>query len=242
MKRQRVKIIMPENKKIVFTDHLEELRNRILKSVGVVVLCSCVSMVFAKKIIEYLIIPIDKLVFIAPQEAFITNIVVALWSGLFFAAPFVFFQIWKFISLGLNANEEKYVLAYGPVSFVLFVLGVCFGYFVIVPVGLKFLLGFSSDTIVPMITLSKYISFIGLLTLNFGIVFELPIAIIFLTKIGIVTPEILINKRRHAVVLLFVAAAIFTPPDVISQALMAFPLIFLFEIGIICSKAVCKKR
>lgn len=106
----------------------------------------------------------------------------------------------------------------------------------IVPIGIKFLLGFATDIVVPMITISKYVSFVGSLTLAFGAVFQLPLAILFLTKIGVVTPQFLSNKRKHAVVFIFIAAATLTPPDVITQSLMALPLLLLYELGVIFSK------
>ena len=233
---------MSENKEASFVSHLDELRTRIIRSFSAILICAVLALAFSKKIIALLTIPIDKLVFIEPQEAFVTNVVVALWSGVFLAAPFVFFQIWKFISSGLNNDEKRYIASYGPLSFILFITGACFGYFVILPVGLKFLLGFSSDSIVPMITLNKYISFVCMITINFGIAFELPITIVFLTKAGLVTPEFLISKRKHAIVIIFIASAILTPPDIITQCMMALPLIGLLDIGIYFSKMVYKNR
>jgi len=145
-------------------------------------------------------------------------------------------------SVGLREGEKRVVFLYGPISFIVFMVGAIFGFCVIVPIGLKFLISFSSPNVIPMITLSKYISFVAMLTLNFGIVFELPIILIILTKLGIANPEFLASKRRYAFVLLFVLAAIVTPPDIVTQVLMAMPLVILFEIGIICSKSVYKKK
>ena len=233
---------MEDNKELSFTEHLEEFRTRLIKAIIFIIIGTCISFSFAKSLIELLIEPIGTVVFIAPQEAFVANILAALLGGILFSSPFVFYQIWKFISAGLSEKEKKHVFTYGPISFLLFIVGASFGYFIIIPISLKFLLGFQSETLVPMITLSKYISFVGMLTLSFAIAFQLPIAMLFLTKLGIVAPDTLINKRKFAIVLLFIAAALFTPPDIVTQCLMALPLLFLYEIGIICSKIAAKNK
>jgi len=223
-------------KKLTLTEHLEELRGSIVKSVISILICSCLIYSYINALLPFLIKPVGKLVFIAPQEAFIANIKIAFFGGLFLASPFVIYQIWKFVSAGLEKNEKKYVLMFGPVSFIFFVLGAGFGYFIIIPIGINFLLGFATDFVTPMITISKYISFVGALTFAFGAIFQLPLVSLFLTKIGVVTPAFLSSKRRHAIVFIFIAAALLTPPDAITQCLMAVPLIVLYEIGIILSK------
>lgn len=223
-------------KKLALTEHLEEFRGSIVKSAISILICSCLIYSYINTLLPFLIKPVGKLVFIAPQEAFIANIKIAFFGGLFLASPFVIYQIWKFVSAGLEKNEKKYALMFGPVSFIFFVLGAGFGYFVIIPIGINFLLGFATDFVTPMITISKYISFVGALTFAFGAIFQLPLVSLFLTKIGVVTPAFLSSKRRHAIVFIFIAAALITPPDVITQCLMAVPLIVLYEIGIILSK------
>jgi sec-independent protein translocase protein TatC len=230
----------PENA-LTFTQHLDELRSRIIKSVISVVVCSCVVYYFVDFFLSIFTKPVGQLVFIAPQEAFVTNIKIALIGGLFLSSPFLLFQVWRFVSAGLKKNEKKYTLIFGPLSFIQFLLGVVFVYFVILPIGMKFLLGFASDQVVPMITISKYISFVGTLMLCFGLIFELPLVILFLSKIGLVNPTFLVSKRKHAIVIVFIGAAIVTPPDVITQVLMAFPLLILYEVGIVFSKFAYKK-
>ena len=227
---------------VTLTRHLEELRERVLKSVLAVVISAFVVYGFVDKIYESLVVPVGRLVFIAPQEAFVTRIKIAFFGGLFLALPILLYQIWKFISVGLKRSEIKYTLLFGPLSFIFFTVGAIFGYALIVPIGIKFLLGFATDEIVPMISMSKYISFVAMLTMAFGMVFELPLASLFLTKIGVVTPRFLSQKRKHAIVVIFIAAAVLTPPDVITQTLMAVPLLILYEIGIIFSKIVHKPR
>ncbi len=130
------------DKRVTLFEHLEELRSRIIKSIIFIIIASCIAYNFIKVIIPHVVKPAGRLVFIAPQEAFITNIKIALFGGLFLSSPFILYQIWQFISAGLHKNEIKYTLLFGPLSLVFFLLGVSFGYFIIVPIGIKFLLSF----------------------------------------------------------------------------------------------------
>lgn len=232
---------MDNDKPLALTQHLKELRTRIIKSIFFTIFFSLVVYHYKHYILPFLTKPVGKLIFIAPQEAFITQIKIALFGGLFLASPFVLYQIWRFISVALKPKEKRYALIFGIISFLFFILGSIFGFFVIIPIGIKFLLGFATDLVTPNITISRYISFVGGLTLIFGIIFELPLILMFLTKVGIVTPEFLSKKRRESTVLIIIAAAIFTPPDIITQVLMAIPLILLYELGIFFSKLGYKK-
>jgi len=228
------------DQELTFVEHLSELRSRIVKSVIVVIVAMCLIYTFVNVLLSLLIKPVGKLVFIAPQEAFVANIKIAFFGALFVSSPFLLYQIWQFVAAGLYKKERKYVLLFGPLSFIFFIIGAFFGYSVIIPIGVKFLLGMATDCITPMITISNYISFVGMLTLTFGLIFELPLVSLFLTKIGIITPHFLSKKRKVAIVFIFIAAAILTPPDMITQCLMAIPLLLLYEIGIIFSKLVYK--
>ncbi len=224
------------DKKFTFIEHLDELRFRIIKSVISIILASCIFYTFKDIVFHFIVKPVGRLIFIAPLEAFITNIKVALLGGLYLSSPFVFYQIWEFLSQGLEKTERRHALFFGVFSFAFFILGSIFGYSVIVPIGIKFLLGFGTTSLTPMITVGKYISFVGSLTFAFGVAFQLPLVILFLTKIGIVSPESLSKNRRYAILAIFIVAAIFTPPDVITQCLMAIPLIILYELSIFFSK------
>lgn len=222
--------------KLTLIEHLEELRIQIIKIVIFIFAVSCLAYYFVDKIIPHLTRPVGRLAFIAPYEAFIAKIKVSIFGGIFLAVPFVVYQVWKFIDSGLKPEEKKYTIIFGSLSLVFFYIGAAFGYFIAVPIAVRFLLSFATELIRPVISIDNYISFAGLLILSFGLVFELPLIILFLTKIGLVTPEFLSRKRRHAVVLIFIIAAVLTPPDIFSQFLMALPLMVLFEIGIIFSK------
>ncbi|MBU1061291.1 MAG: twin-arginine translocase subunit TatC [Candidatus Omnitrophica bacterium] len=227
-----------EVKRLTFVEHLEELRSRLIKSIIFLIIASCISYAFKDIILDFVVRPVGKLVFIAPQEAFITNIKIAFLAGLYLSLPFLLYEVWGFISVGLKGKEKKYALIFGLFSFINFVLGILFGYFIIVPIGMRFLLSFSRDFIVPMLSMGRYISFIGTLTFVSGVIFELPIAILFLTKIGVVTPGFLSKNRKYAIVIIFIIAAIFTPPDIITQCLMAVPLMGLYELSIVLSRFV----
>jgi len=180
--------------------------------------------------------PIGRVVFTSPEEAFVAQLNLALLTGFILSLPFTLCQIWQFISLGLTLEEKKYIRLFGPCSLICFLAGVLFAYFVMIPVSLKFLLNFSSDFFVPMITVDRYISFVGTWIFASGVVFELPLALGFLAKIGIATPEFLRQKRPYAIVGILIVSAIITPPDVVSQLLMSVPLILLYEIGIFVTR------
>lgn len=229
------------DKKITVIGHLEELRVRIIKSLIVISVVSCYVYSIAGRLLAIVARPVGKLIFTEPAEAFLSYVKIALWGGLILSSPFVIYQLWQFISAGLKPQERKYIALFGPFSFVLFAAGGAFGYCVIIPVGIKLLLSFSSDYLVPMISVSNYISFVGMLVVAFGIVFQLPLLCLFLTKTGIITPTFLTRKRRHAIVIIFIVAAALTPPDIVSQFLMAIPLLVLYELGILLSKVAGRR-
>ena len=219
-----------------FFDHYEELRNRLIKSIIAVIIGACLFSFILDEVFIFIIQPVGKLVFLAPGEAFVTRIMLTLLGGVFLALPVILYQIWRFVASGLKKNEIKYVSIFAPCSFFLFIIGVIFAYFIAIPISMRFLLSFSTDLIVPMITIKSYVSFVGTMLFAFGIVFELPLVLVFLTKIGIATPAFLIDKRKYATVIILIVSAFMTPPDIVTQIIMAVPLIILYEIGIIASK------
>ncbi len=173
---------------------------------------------------------------------FTTHIVVSLIAGFIISFPYVFYQLWKFLAPGLTEREIK--LSRGVVFFtsLLFLLGVLFGYFVIAPLSIQFLATYSiSATVMNQITLGSFISTITSVTLANGLVFQLPVAVYFLAKLGLLTPAFLKQYRKHAFVAVLILSAIITPPDVWSQILVTIPLMFLYEISILVAKRVTKK-
>ena len=228
-------------RKFTFLQHVEELRKRLIKSFVLLIIVCFVTFKLTPFILPFLIRPIGEVVFISPAEAFLSHITVAVFGGLFLSSPFILYQVWSFVSSGLRKKERRRAFAFGLLSFMLFICGCLFGYFIILPVGLQFLLAFSADYMRPMIAISRYLYFAGSLSLIFGLVLQLPLVLLFLTKIGLVSPYELTEKRKEAIVLIFILAAFFTPPDVITQLLLALPLLVLYEIGILCSKVAFKE-
>ena len=225
-----------------FIEHLEELRIRAIKSLLAVAFTTIIAYRFSSEILLFFTRHIGQLVFIYPSEAFITHLIVSIAVGFFLASPVIIYQAWRFIGCGLKKEERKLVIIFGVFSFILFLIGCTFGYIVILPIGLGFLLSFAAESIVPMISVSKYVSFLAGITLIFGGVFQLPLAMVFCTKLGIVNSRYLRKHRREAIVIIFIAAAFFTPPDVVTQCLMAVPLLLLYEVSIFCSWLVGKQK
>jgi sec-independent protein translocase protein TatC len=218
-----------------FLDHLEELRQRLLKCILAIFVFTTSSYFLSKQIMKILIRPFPgdkKLIFLAPAENFMVHLKVSLFAGIILSLPVIFFQLWKFIAPGLYKKERKYVPLIVFFSTFFFLIGATFCYFVIIPFGLNFLLNFNPDQFDAAIQIKEYLKFVTMLILVFGIVFELPLLAFFLTKLGILTPEFLRSKRRYGIVAIFIVAAILTPPDVFSQLCLAFPLMFLYEISI----------
>lgn len=231
--RKRVTI---HNQSKTFFDHWEELRARVFKTVLFFILSSLLFYPCVKPLLHFLIEPIGQVVFTAPTEAFLANVMLTCVGGFVFSFPYFLYHFWAFISSGLKLKEKQSVYLFAPLSLMFFLLGLSFAYFVIVPITISFLLGFGTQQLLPMITVGRYVSFLGFLLLGFGVVFELPLVLAFLTKIGLVSPHLLREKRRIAVMVIVVLSAFMTPPDVISQILMALPLLVLYEVGILFSQ------
>jgi sec-independent protein translocase protein TatC len=179
-----------------------------------------------------------RLVFIAPTEAFFVNLKVAFYAGLILSVPLLLFQVWKFVAPGLYEQERRYSFPFLIVSTILFLLGAAFAYMVVLPIALHFLIAQGGELWQPNITLSNYLSFCMRLILAAGLIFEFPVLVYFLAKVGVVTPEFLVQNRKYALLAAFIVSAILTPPDVFSQVLLAVPLFLLFEVSIFVAKRV----
>jgi sec-independent protein translocase protein TatC len=240
---------MSEDDKLPFTEHLEELRKRLIVSFVAVGIGFVLSYGFKEKIFTLLTRPLisamgegDKLIFTSLPEAFFTYLKVALLSGLMLAAPVVIYQFWMFVAPGLYKNERRMLMPIVFLSSLFFVGGALFGYFVVFPFGFKFLLGFASETIQPLPSMREYLGFSAKLLLAFGAVFELPLVLTFMARMGLVTVDFLKKNRKYAVLLFFAGSAILTPPDVVTQVMMALPLMVLYEISIFGAKIFGKKK
>jgi sec-independent protein translocase protein TatC len=234
-----------DEKRMSFLDHLEELRWRILKSLAVVILFSIVAYFFSQYLLSFLTRPVPadvQLIFTTPTGAFLVSIKVAIIFGILASLPVIFYQIWAFVTPGLMEKEIRLAAAVVGSATLCFLLGFAFAYSIILPFGLRFLFSFQTSSLTPMPDISSYVGFAGRLFLAFGIVFELPLLSFLLSKMGLLTPAFLRRQRRYAIAVIFILAAILTPPDVITQVLLAAPLILLYEVSIWISAAVTGKR
>ena len=241
--------MLPENEKLPFTAHLEELRQRLIKCFVAIGAGFMLSYGFKEKLFDILARPLisvmetgDKMIFTGLPEAFFTYLKVSLLSGLMLAAPVIIYQFWMFVAPGLYHKEKRLLLPIVFLSTIFFVGGSLFGYFVVFPFGFKFFLGFASDTIRPLPSMREYLSFSAKLLLAFGVVFELPLLITALARFGLVSVDFLKKNRKYALVLFFVVAAILTPPDVVTQIMMALPLMVLYELSIVGAMVFGKKQ
>ncbi len=223
------------------TEHIEELRQRIFKSIIAVAVGFLISWPFSKRIILLLERPLPqnlkgKLIFLSPPEAFFTALKVSLFSGIVIAIPFILYQAWRFIEPGLYEHEKRFIIPFILFSTIFFVAGASFAYFVILPFALRFLLGFLGDILTPQITIGSYISFIIQMILAFGFVFLLPVVVWLLSKLDIINYRWLEKNRKYAILVIFILAAVLTPPDAFSQVMMGLPLIVLYELSIIVAR------
>jgi len=240
---------MIEDEKLPFTSHLEELRKRLITVFIAIGIGFVVSFGFKERLFKILVQPLIKvmkegetLIYTGLPEAFFTYLKVSFLSGLIVASPIILYQFWMFVAPGLYKNERRMMVPIVVLSSFFFIGGALFGYFFVFPFGFKFFMGFATDTIRPLPSMKEYFGFSAKLLLAFGLVFELPLVLTFLAKLGIVSVDFLKKNRKYAVLLIFTGAAILTPPDVITQVLMALPLMILYEISIIGAKVFGKKK
>ncbi len=232
-----------DGKKLTIIEHLQELRTRLMISVGALVVTTCFSLIFTGKFLEILTAPSNlkgvNLIFLRPTEMFITYFQVALISGVALAMPIIVYQIVRFVVPGLKPSEKKGLYFVIPTATLLFVLGVVFCFVLLLPFALKYLLTFGGDIAQAQISIEEYISFVTTLMLWMGLAFETPLIIVFLTKLHVVSHKQLRGYWKYAVLAAFVIAAIITPtPDPFNQTMVAVPLYLLYEIGVLFSRLV----
>lgn len=238
-----------ELKEMSLMDHLGELRDRLVRSVVAALVGFLACYAFRKDLFNIQMKPLldvlppeSHLIYTSLPEAFFTYVKVAFVAGLFLVSPYIFYQIWQFISPGLYEQERKYIIPISFLSALFFVCGALFGYYIVFPFGFDFFMGYADDLIKPMPSLREYFSFSLKLLFAFGVIFELPLFIFFLARLGLVTAAALRKARKYAILLSFVVAAILTPPDGITQILMAGPLLILYEISIYVALFFGKKK
>jgi sec-independent protein translocase protein TatC len=237
------------DKKLPLTAHLEELRKRLIYSFVAIGVAFAVCYAFIRPIVDLLMRPLlqvlpqgSTLVFTAVPEAFFTYFKAALLAGVFCAFPFILYQIWAFVSPGLYEREKKYIFPYLFISSVFFVAGALFCYFIVFPIVFRFFLSFASEEIRPLPAIRDYLSLTIKLLLAFGILFQWPALVLFLARMEVISASFLSKNRKYAILVVFVAAAILTPPDLVSQLLLAGPLLGMYEASIWMAKFFGKKE
>lgn len=250
------------DEKMPLTGHLSELRKRLIVVISSVGIGFFLSFYFSKTLFTFLTLPLSSelafrpefpylffiqrntpsLIFLAPTEALWMYLKISLIAGLFLTLPIIFYQLWKFVAPGLLPKEKQYALPFVILSTTLFALGALFCFYFTLPFAIRFLLSYGTDQLKPMLSVGNYIDFCLKFLIAFGLIFEIPLAIIFLAKIGLVTPAFLSRNRRYAILLAFIVAALLTPtPDVFNMTLMAVPIILLYEAGIIAARVFARK-
>jgi sec-independent protein translocase protein TatC len=235
---------MSSSEKLTVLSHLYELRDRLIKSVIAIAVASVIAFVFADWIFYILTLPAGDipLIYIEMTEMLGTYMRVSLVAGIALAMPYLVYHVIMFVSPALTPREKKYVYLVLPWIALMFIIGVVFGYKVLIPPALKFLLTFGANIATPQIKVGNYIALVTRLLLSIGLVFELPVVTTFLARIGVVKWKWLADKRRPAIIIAFILAAVITPTfDPINQSLVAVPLIVLYELSIWLARLVQKK-
>ena len=238
-----------EAAEMTFLDHLEELRRRIIWALLALAICAVLGffVVTELDVIGILerpfqaVMPGQNLLFTSPTTPVVVTFKLAFVVGFIMALPVIAFQAWSFFSPALYDHEKRLVIPAIGVGFTLFLAGIAMAYFFVLPLGLKFLLGFQAESLEPIITIDEYLKFATRLILAFGIIFEMPVVLVLLGLLGIVTPDGLRKYRRHAVVILAISAALLTPADVGTMFMLFTPMILLYEMSIWLVRIVVRR-
>lgn len=228
--------------KMSLVDHLQELRKRLITAIIAVVVGSTICYFYAAELVHFITAPAGKLYYMSPGEAFFSYLRVSFFAGFLLALPIVLYQVWAFVVPALSNKERLASFILVPTSVALFLIGLAFSYIWVLPAGIKFFMGFSTEDLQPMLSLGQYLSFVISFLLPFGFIFELPLLIVVLAKFGIIGSEFLTSKRKHVLVLSFVVGAIISPtPDVFSQTMIAVPVIVMYEMSRLIVKYILRK-
>jgi len=231
-----------------FLEHLEELRWRLIKSFVSIILGSILSFSFIDKILSILLLPTLETTIpiniqvLSVQGMFIIKWFISFISGFILAFPVLIYQLWKFISPGLKVNEKKYVFPIVFFSFSSFVIGISFGYFILIPFSLEFFSSIGMGNVENNYSIQYYFSFLSWLLLGSGVIFQLPVVSLMLSALGLLTPAFMRHYRRHSIVSIFILSSFITPPDPVSMLIMAVPLILLYELSIGISWLVNRQK
>jgi len=239
---------MIEEKKPL-TSHLKELRDRLVVSVIAVGIAFVITYIFKERIFEFLMRPFvavmpaqSSFIFTTVTEAFLTYFKMSLAAALFLAAPVILYEVWMFVAPGLYEKEKKYAIPFILFGSIFFMAGGLFCYFLVMPYIYRFFVSYAGPTITPMPALKEYMNLCLKLLISFGFIFQMPLIAYYLSKAGVINYRTLAKKRRYAILGIVVVSAIITPPEVMSQALMALPMYGLFEVSILIARVFGKKE
>jgi len=234
----------PDEDRMGLLDHLDELRTVLIQSFFAALVATILCWFWSAELMDILIRPIEDegIYFSAPNEAFLTRLKLSAAVGMFVVAPFIFFKLYGFVLPGLYRQERKVVTPLIMATTILFYMGVSFAFLVVIPQVMTFLLSFGTENLSPLIGVGPYFGFVSKLCLAFGLVFELPLLVLFLSVLGIVNPRVLLRTWRYAVIAIAGLSAVLTPPDVVSQVMMAGPVMLLYIGSVLVSIVVVRKK
>ena len=221
-----------------FLEHLEELRWRIVRSLLAIIIGSAVSFGYIDEILNILLYPTSKtnnpinIQVLSVQGMFLIKWFISFISGFIIALPILIYQFWQFVAPGLKVNEKKFAIPFVFFAFTSFILGVLFGYFVLIPFSLEFFSGIGAPHVENNFSIQLYFSFLTWLLLGAGVIFQLPVVSLVLSAIGILTPAFMRHYRKHSIVVIMILSSFITPPDPVSMLIMSFPLVLLYEMSI----------
>lgn len=237
-----------QSKEMPLMGHLGELRRRLTYVAMVVVVCVIGAFIGKKYVFAVLLRPLEsthvnELTTLGVTEAFMNVLKVSIYAGLIISLPFIMYQFWAFVMPALYENEKKSTIPYVACTTFLFLAGVAFGYFIVLPVGLNFMIGYGGDLFNQLLQADRYVNFVSMFLLAFGVVFELPLVMMLLAWAGIINHTRMREVRKYAVLTMAVVAMVFTPSqDPVSMLLMLGPLVVLYEIGIRLAKLTAKRK
>lgn len=230
------------DKDMTLTEHLQELRSCLIKSIAALIIGTGISAYFLQSIMDVLTSAAKELYYMRPAEAFMIYMKVALLSGLILSSPFILYELYGFVRPALTLRERRFTLICIPLSLVLFITGLLFSYSFVFPRGLEFFLGFAAGKVNPLISMESYLDFMLMLVVPFGFAFNVPVILTLLAYLNIISAKMLMHYQRHVILVAFIIAGIITPtPDIITQTLLAVPLILLYEVSIVIIKYVLRR-
>ncbi len=237
-------MIPMDERKLTIVGHLSELRKRIIIVILAIVIGSITCYSYVDQIVTLIIQPAQDLnfIYLNPADLFLAYVKVSIISGIILASPVIFYQVWRFAVPGVAWKQRLAIILVICMSLFFFVAGATFAYTVIIPFTLAFFTQIARDEVAPLFSFSSYAGFIGSLVLSFGLAFQLPILIMLLTQVNLLNPRVLKKFRKYFILIILIVAAILTPPDVISQCLLAIPMIFLFELSVLISSMIYRRK